>query len=163
MFKLYAALFIVILVGGVVTGGYFYVDNLRKENVQLQKDKTILKENNAELKDGIKKQQKTINAVKRDSERKNRIIIDTTKKFQKSRSAINELEKKLERHDLGMLARRKPGLVENIVNKATKNSNRCFEILSGSPLTKEELAATKKSQINSECYDIANPNYKESK
>ena len=39
------------------------------------------------------------------------------------------------------------------------NANRCMEIASGSPLTEEELAATKKSQTNTECPRLANPNY----
>jgi len=34
-----------------------------------------------------------------------------------------------------------------------------MEIASGSPLTEEELAATKKSQTNTECPRLANPNY----
>ena len=36
---------------------------------------------------------------------------------------------------------------------------RCLEIASGSPLTAQELAATKKSEANNECPDLANPNY----
>ena len=36
---------------------------------------------------------------------------------------------------------------------------RCLEIVSGSPLTEEELNVTKKSKANTQCPDIANPNY----
>ena len=36
---------------------------------------------------------------------------------------------------------------------------RCVEIASGAPLTEKEKTATKKSEINSECPSIANPNY----
>ena len=53
----------------------------------------------------------------------------------------------------------KPNLVENIINNATDDVNRCFEILSGSPLTLEEIDATKQSEINASCPAIANPNY----
>jgi len=36
---------------------------------------------------------------------------------------------------------------------------RCLEIVSGSPLTEEEINVTKKSKANTTCSDIANPNY----
>ena len=45
------------------------------------------------------------------------------------------------------------------LEKKLQNANRCIEIATGSPLTEEELAATKKSQINGECPSLANPNY----
>jgi hypothetical protein len=57
------------------------------------------------------------------------------------------------------LAEAKPGLVENIVNKASDNAARCFEILTGAELTESERSATKKSEINPSCPDVANPNY----
>jgi hypothetical protein len=69
------------------------------------------------------------------------------------------LANKLGRHELDILAQNKPGLVEKIINRASKNELRCFEIQSGSPLTHDELAARKKSEINGECPGIANPNY----
>ena len=63
--------------------------------------------------------------------------------------------------DIGKLAEVKPTLIERVINNATKNALRCFEIASGSPLTHDELGARKKSQINPECPSIANPNYVE--
>ena len=69
------------------------------------------------------------------------------------------LIKKLSEHDFGQLAEARPGLVVQIVNKVSDNANRCLEIASGSPLTESELAATKKSQTNTECPRLANPNY----
>ena len=53
----------------------------------------------------------------------------------------------------------KTKVIEKIINNATDNSQRCFEILTGSPLTEKEKNATKKSEINPECPSIANPNY----
>lgn len=161
--KLMAFLLIAGLVSGISYAGYRYVTNLQEKNEQLTKDNVVLEENVNKLEDGIEKQGKTIGSLQRDIKKRNKIFNDTIKEFQGARDSIHRLERKLEKHDLGMLARRKPGLVEKIVNKATRNANRCFEILSGSPLTKAELAATKRSQINAECPSIANPNYKEEK
>ncbi|MGZ0247578.1 MAG: hypothetical protein ACKVH1_16725 [Alphaproteobacteria bacterium] len=79
--------------------------------------------------------------------------------FDAANSRVKDLQSKLSRHELGALAEAKPGLVEKIIDKGTQDVLRCFEIVSGSPLTEEELNAVKKSQTNSSCYDIANPNY----
>ena len=50
-------------------------------------------------------------------------------------------------------------LVEKLINKGSERATRCVEIAGGSPLTEKELLATKKSEINTECPSIANPNY----
>lgn len=84
-------------------------------------------------------------------------------KFKRSRQENSKLKELLGKHDLGFLAQKKPGLIGNRANKGTNNSNRCFEIASGSPLTQDELNATKPSQINSSCPSLANPNYKAKK
>lgn len=71
---------------------------------------------------------------------------------------VNEATKK--KRDIGKLASsRKAKRIEKIINRATANVFRCYEILSGVPRTAEEIAATKKSQANNECPTIANPNY----
>ncbi len=57
------------------------------------------------------------------------------------------------------LALEKPKLIEKIVNRGSERATRCVEIAGGSPLTEKELLATKKSEINTECPSIANPNY----
>jgi hypothetical protein len=72
---------------------------------------------------------------------------------------VRELEIKLADHELSYLATNKPKLVERVINNGTDDVLRCFEILSGKELTEEEINATKRSQINSSCSDIANPNY----
>ncbi|MDP6845991.1 MAG: hypothetical protein QF460_03480, partial [Candidatus Nanoarchaeia archaeon] len=69
------------------------------------------------------------------------------------------LIKKLSEHDFGQLAEARPALVVKIVNKERGNAKRCMEIASGSPLTEEEIAVTKKSQANLDCPRLANPNY----
>ena len=58
----------------------------------------------------------------------------------------------------GVLAINKPRAIKRIITNGTKQHLRCFEIVSGSPLTEKEINAEKKSQQNSHCPDIANPN-----
>ena len=62
------------------------------------------------------------------------------------------------RHELDILAANKPGLVGKIINKASDNALRCFEIITGAPLTPKEVEASKPSQYNAECPTI-HPNY----
>jgi hypothetical protein len=80
---------------------------------------------------------------------------------QNLREDLQNLDKRFNKNnrDIGKLAIKKPGLVEPIINGASERAKRCVEIASGSPLTEAELNATKKSEINTECPSIANPNY----
>lgn len=87
-------------------------------------------------------------------------FVIVTEKFQVAEQRVKTLEEKLSEHDLNYLASRRPKLVEKVIDKATENVLRCLEIASGSPLTEDELNATTRSQINNECPDIANPNYR---
>jgi predicted negative regulator of RcsB-dependent stress response len=84
---------------------------------------------------------------------------EVTTKFEEANARVKDLQSKLSRHEIGALAEAKPKLVEKIIDNGTKDVLRCFEIVSGSPLTEEELNAVKKSQTNSSCSDVANPNF----
>jgi hypothetical protein len=74
---------------------------------------------------------------------------------------LEDLDKRFNKknRDVGKLAIAKTKSIERITNGASALATRCIEIASGSPLTEAELNATKKSEINSECPSIANPNY----
>ena len=72
---------------------------------------------------------------------------------------FNKVNASGDRRDVGNLALSKPKRIERIERKREQQRARCFEIAQGSPLTEEEKNATKKSQINAECTNIANPNY----
>ena len=47
---------------------------------------------------------------------------------------------------------------DRVINKAGRNALRCFEVLTGAPLTPKEEEASKPSQYNAECPTI-HPNY----
>ena len=63
------------------------------------------------------------------------------------------------KRDVGKIAVEKPKVLERIINKGADNAARCIELASGAEHTEKELKATKKSQINPECPDLANPSY----
>ena len=71
--------------------------------------------------------------------------------FKDISSKNNELLERLSKHDIGALAYSKPNLVENIVNNASSKALRCFEIMSGAPLTNKERNASNAKEFNSEC------------
>jgi len=81
-------------------------------------------------------------------------------KFKAADKRVRNLENKLAKHELDFLAASRPKDVQKIIDKASDNMLRCLEIVGGSPLTEDEINATKPSEINNECSDIANPNYK---
>lgn len=88
-------------------------------------------------------------------------------KFQSARDKVSTLQNKFDKlgnsskitRDLGKLAIAKPKLIQRVINSGTKDALRCIEIISGAELTADEKAATKKSQINEACPEIANPHY----
>ena len=116
-------------------GGYLYVQ-------KLQKDNAILKENQLKLEGAVEEQKQVIEKQAEDF----RKIRDTLTKLEEVNKKLEqdkaELNKRLGKHDIGNLAENKPGLVERIINGASKSAARCVEIASGSPLTEEELNGT---------------------
>ena len=98
--------------------------------------------------------------TQQDLERVQEQFTIVTQKFQAAEERVDNLETKLKEHDLAYLAANRPKDVEKVIDKATVDVLRCLEIASGSPLTEDEINATKRSKINSQCPDIANPNYR---
>ena len=130
MLQLRIALIVILLAGA--GGGYLYVN-------KLQKDNAILKTNAIKLESAVDNQKAVIEQQTQDLKKIRstlKEIEEVNAKLQADRDALN---KRLGKHDIGNLAENKPGLVEKIINKASKNATRCTEIASGSPLTEEEL------------------------
>lgn len=103
--------------------------------------------------------EQAIEALRKDMEAVREQYTAVSEEFDRAKSRVDKLEEILSEHEIGILAQAKPKLVEKIVDKGTKDVLRCYEILTGSPLTEEEINVTKKSRANSSCPDVANPNY----
>jgi len=110
-----------------------------------------LSENNAKLETAVDMNEQTIDILQEDYEQTRQELRRVNEEFSNIRRQNSVLAEKLERHDLGVLGNAKPGLVERIVDSATDETNRCFEILSGAELTEEERNADAAEQANSEC------------
>jgi chromosome segregation ATPase len=147
-------LFFIGLIATALAGGGFYV-------FKLQKDNAILKANAIKLESAISEQKILIENQKKDFES----ILEANKEMNelmnKLKTDFADLDKRFNKknRDVGLLAIEKTKTIERITNSASDKANRCIEIASGSPLTEKEINATKKSEINTECPSIANPNY----
>ena len=148
--KLAAVMFLLMIAMG---GGVYWYYNDTQERI------AILTENNAKLEtavatneEALKAQQASFVAMQAENTR-------LQKEFQAINDRNRALENRLSRHDIGAAAVARTESTQRVLNGATKNAQRCLEILSGSPLTESELAATKPSEINPECWRDANPNF----
>ena len=152
MIQFRIALIVILL--AVAGGGYLYV-------TKLQKDNAILKTNQIKLESAVSEQKILIENQKKDFES----IMTANKEMNdligKLKTDYADLDKRFNKknRDVGLLAIQKTKAIERITNAASVKANRCIEIASGSPLTEKEINATKKSEINTECPSIANPNY----
>ena len=148
--KIYAM--IGVAVATMVAGFYWYYQDSQKKIMDLMA-------NQAKLETAVALQEATIKQQQEDMAKQAATLEKVNDAFAKAQADKQNLTDKLMKHDLGKLAEKKPGLVEEKINRGTDNVGRCFEILSGAPLTDAERNATKKSEINNECPSIANPNY----
>ena len=116
-------------------GGYLYVQ-------KLQKDNATLKANQIKLESAVEDQKAVIESQAEDFKKIRSTLTKLEEENAKLQKDKQDLSKRLGKHDIGNLAENKPGLVEKIINGASKSASRCVEIASGSPLTEEELNGT---------------------
>ena len=140
-------------------GGFIYVKNLQADLATSEANNLKLEESVADQKAVIAQQAndfKSILAANKALAEQNKIL---SKEFKALDQRFNKINGQGEVRDIGKLAEERSSSVDRVINSATKKAMRCVEIAMGAPLTEKEINATKKSQINSECPSIANPNY----
>jgi hypothetical protein len=140
-------------------GGFIYVKNLQADLATSEANNLKLEESVADQKAVIAQQAndfKSIMAANKVLDEQNKIL---SKEFKALDQRFNKINGQGKVRDIGKLAEERSSSVERVINSATKKAMRCVEIAMGAPLTEKEINATKKSQINSECPSIANPNY----
>ena len=150
---------IMLVVMGIVGGiGYWYYQDT-------QERMAILNANAAKLEQATATQTAAIESLTEDIAAATELQKKTEEEFKVARQQVAVMEDKfnktselLGKRDMGTLGLAKPGPIARILTGGTKKMNRCFEILSGQELTEKEINAQKKSQLNSMCPHIANPN-----
>lgn len=135
-------------IAGIITavlGALWHISNLQANLAVAKKDNELLTNTVNEQSSLINNQLDDISSIQ-DSMIKlnkeklilNRKLIDLNERFEVSANGTSR--------DFGKITRAKPGLVNNIINRATKSVNRCFEITTG--------AEIKEGETNNECQDI---------
>ena len=142
-----------ILIAGLA-GGAAYVYKLKADNAILQANQIKLEEAVSSQKAVIEQQKEDFGKILEANKQMN-VLVSALKKD------LTDLDKRFNKkqRDIDKLAVEKTKVIERIVNKGSVNATRCISIAMSSPLTEKEIKATKKSEINSECPTIANPNY----
>ena len=128
-----------------IVSGLWYVSNL-KANL------AISEMNNTKLKDSIKTQKKTTEKLRNDIAQIRILNAELDALNYKQEKEIKKLNNKFnikasgQSRDFGAISRARPGLINKIINTATKNVNRCFELATGAPL--------KAAETNPECESL---------
>jgi DNA repair exonuclease SbcCD ATPase subunit len=133
-----------VVIAVMLGGFYFYYTNT-------QTTIATLNQNNAKLTTAVELNEQTINTLQADYAKVTVELTQVNTEFQAARDQNAELQERLSKNDIGVLANGKPKLVERVVNNASKKAARCFELLSGAILTDKERNATSARDFNSEC------------
>ena len=147
-------LFLIGIVVTAIAGGGFYVMKLKADNEILKANAIKMEQAITEQKQLIENQKKDFQAILTANNEMNELVNNLKKD-------LDDLDNRFNKggRDFGKLAIEKTETIQRIINGASDKVLRCVEIAGGAPLTKEEINATKKSEINKECPSIANPNY----
>jgi hypothetical protein len=150
-----------ILIALMSGAAYFYYSSTQAKIEQLLTNNAVLEENNKQLDTANNENLNTIDNLQFYYKQSEDQFNQLQSEFQSIREQNQKLKERLGKHELDVLAAAKPNLVENVINNASKNSLRCFELLSGAPLTDKERNAKNEREFNSECgylyYEFVNP------
>jgi DNA topoisomerase VI subunit B len=128
----------------IISGGYFYIEALQGK-LEAAKEVQVRME-------GVINQQKLVmERQNEDMKKMQSINVEVAAKAQQAQNDVNELNRKFQKRDVAMLATKKPTEVETRANRGTKDALRCNELVTGSPLTPDELNGKVRNNI---CQDV---------
>jgi len=112
-----------IILGGLllvsISGSAWYIDRLQ-DNI------STLKGNQIALENSISQQNESIKTYLANQEQAQKQMQSLEKDKQEALREVNKLRTTFAKHDLDNLALKKPKLIENIINKATKKGKEEF-------------------------------------
>jgi septal ring factor EnvC (AmiA/AmiB activator) len=137
------------LIMGVImatmAGGFMFYFNHSQARI------ATLTSNNAKLETAIEINEETIRNTQILNEAANREIRRVNDELASSREQNRELLGRLSANDLGAFGQTNPDGLERVINRASNNVLRCFELLSGAELNEKERNATNGRSFNNEC------------
>ena len=140
-----------ILISLLTAAAYYYYNSTQQRIQDLIEQSVLLQENARQLRSANEKNLETIDTMQENFDEVVKNYKQTQDEFQVIRLHHKELRERLAERQLSELAAEKTVLVERTINKAADNTMRCFELLSGSPLTEKEKNAKTEREFNSEC------------
>jgi len=108
-------------------------------------------QNNAQLETAVATNEETIRNVQVLNEAANRELRRVNDELAASRQQNRELLGRLAANDLGAFGQTNPQGLERVINRASDNVLRCFELISGAELNEKERNATDGRTFNREC------------
>jgi len=134
----------------VISSGYFFI---KEQAAQLE----LAKEVQAKMESVIEKQGLAMDNMKADMERMGQVQKDLSSSISAAEKDNKALAKKFtedaegRERNLAAMAAEKPSVVEEKINRGTKDALRCNELLTGAPLTADEQAGKVRNNI---CPDL---------
>ena len=129
MFKIYGIILILGIVGAIGFGAKYYYDTTQNKIA-------VLQDSNAKLELVAETNQATINKLREDNEKINKLSKELQMDLAEANKYKDELIEKLQKHDLTRLSLKKPGLIEKRINNGTKKLFESFESLTGDTTSK---------------------------
>ena len=136
----------------VTVGFVWYTNRLESKLDKAQQDLIVSQHNEVTLKGALETQSETLKTKEQEHVAVIKLSSDLRSIAKAQAHEVKGLNDKLnvkasgQSRDLGELARAKPQIVQGIINRATDDVNRCFEILTGAPV--------KEGEVNNECKDL---------
>lgn len=128
-----------LIISGV---GYIYYSQNRIES---------LKADISQLTLSLKSSEDAINKIESEYEKVRQQLRKVNREIQETVREERNLQERFDNNRLSDISKEKPALVEKLINSASEKANRCIELLTGAPLTEEELNAKDAKSFNSEC------------
>lgn len=128
MFRIYGIILILGIVGAIGFGAKYYYDTTQNKIA-------VLQDSNAKLELVAETNQATINKLREDNEKINKLSKELQMDLAEANKYKDELIEKLQKHDLTRLSLKKPGLIEKRINNGTKELFESFESLTGNTTT----------------------------
>lgn len=139
---------LIALMSGAV---YYYYDTTQTRISELIANTATLEANNLAITNANEQNIQTIDDLQSSYQKVQEDFSRVQSEFQIVRLQNKELKERLGQHELDALAAAKPGVVERVINNASINAMRCFELMSGAPLNEKERNAKNDKEFNSEC------------
>ena len=130
MFRLYAIIIVVGILGAAAWGAKYYYDTT-------QATIATLRENNAKLETANQINQETIAQQQEDAIKMAELNSQLTSDLQKAEQYGDELRSTLNKHNLTHLANKKPGLIEQRMQNATNKLWDDLESITGNSTTSD--------------------------